>query len=365
MKKIIPLIYLTLIFSLALSAQKEAMSNKQNVILITLDGLRWQELFTGADKELISNKDYVENTTELSKLFWKDSSEERRKALMPFIWNTVKEQGQIHGNRTIGSKMNLTNKHWFSYPGYNEILSGVADDKRITSNAKIPNPNQTILEIANNSKGYKGHVAAFGSWDVFQSIINETRSQVPVNAGFDTAEGLYLTSNETYLNKLQKETPSPWGSVRLDVFTHNYAIEYMKKKHPKLMYIAYGETDDFAHDGDYESYLKAAERADNFIEELWGFVETDPFYKGNTTFIITTDHGRGTEPIDTWRSHGKDIIGSDQVWVVVFGTKIKPIGEVKSSEQLFTNQIAASIAKLLGIEISDARLGKSFEFIKN
>ena len=365
MKKMRPINYLILIFSLTIYGQQEDLSNNQNVILITLDGLRWQELFTGADKELISNKDYVQNSTELNELFWKDSSEERRAALMPFIWNTVKEQGQIHGNRTLDSKMNLTNKHWFSYPGYNEILTGVADDKRISSNAKIPNPNQTILEIANNSKTYKGHVAAFGSWDVFQSIINETRSEVPVNAGFDSAEGLYLTSNEIYLNKLQKATPSPWGSVRLDVFTHNYAMEYMKKKHPKLMYIAYGETDDFAHDGDYESYLKSAKRADSFIAELWNFVASDPFYKDNTTFIITTDHGRGTEPIDTWRSHGKDIVGSDQVWVIAFGKKIKPIGEVNSSEQHFTNQIAASIAKLLGIEILNRNLGKSFEFIKD
>ena len=31
---------------------------------------------------------------------------------------------------------------------------------------------------------------------------------------------------------------------------------------------------------------------------------------------ITTDHGRGTEPIDTWRGHGKEIIGSDQVWAM-------------------------------------------------
>ncbi len=43
---------------------------------------------------------------------------------------------------------------------------------------------------------------------------------------------------------------------------------------------------------------------------------------------ITTDHGRGTVPIDTWRGHGKDIIGSDQVWVMAFGKKIKSIGVV-------------------------------------
>jgi len=365
MNKTRPIIYLILILSLTVYGQQEEVSDNQNVILITLDGLRWQELFSGADKELISNKEYVNDIDGLNELFWKVSAEERRATLMPFVWSIIKKRGQIHGNRRLESKMNLTNKHWFSYPGYNEILSGLADDERIKSNAKIPNPNQTILEIANNSKVYKRQVAAFGSWDVFQSIINETRSGIPVNAGFDSADGGNLSIEEKYLNKLQKETPSPWSSVRLDVFTHNYAMEYMKRKRPKLVYIAYGETDDFAHDGDYESYLKSAQRADSFIKELWNFVEGDSFYKENTTFIITTDHGRGTEPIDTWRGHGKDINGSDQVWVMAFGKKIKPLGEVNNPEQLFTNQIAASIAKLLGIEILDKNLGESFEFIKD
>ena len=33
------------------------------VVLVTLDGLRWQELFSGADPLLISNTEYVTDTT--------------------------------------------------------------------------------------------------------------------------------------------------------------------------------------------------------------------------------------------------------------------------------------------------------------
>src|SRR5699024_9326815 len=141
----------------------------------------------------------------------------------------------------------------FSYPGYNEILTGEADDERINSNEKMNNPNITILEELNNSEAYAGKVAAFGSWDVFPYIINEQRSGVPVNAGFEKSKGDDLTKIEQFLNKAQPNTPSPWGSVRLDMFTHNYALEYMKRKHPDMVYIAYGETDDFAHGGNYRS----------------------------------------------------------------------------------------------------------------
>ena len=320
------------------------------IVLITVDGLRWQELFTGADSLLVSNKEYVKDTMGLKGHFWKESALKRRQALMPFIWKEVVKIGQIHGNRKLGSKVDLTNKMWFSYPGYNEILSGIADDKRIKSNAKMNNPNKTVLELVNVTSNYTGKVAAFGSWDVFPYIINEERSGVLVNAGFELAKGENLTQREQFLNELQPTIPSPWGSVRLDAFTHHYAMEHMKKRHPELIHIAYGETDDFAHDGDYEAYLKSTNTTDNFIKQLWEYTQEDPFYKNNTVFLITTDHGRGTDPLDTWRSHGSEIKGAGGVWFIAFGNRINPLGEVSIKEQLFSNQIAPTILELLDVE---------------
>ena len=144
-KKMKPFLFLAL-FLLGMSKGIAQESDDTKVILITLDGLRWQELFSGADPLLVTNAAYVHDTTELKEKFWKDSPEERRKALMPFLWTEVSKMGQIHGNRNLGSKVDLSNKMWFSYPGYNEILTGKADDARIDSNDKIPNPNETILE---------------------------------------------------------------------------------------------------------------------------------------------------------------------------------------------------------------------------
>jgi hypothetical protein len=208
------------------------------------------------------------------------------------------------------------------------------------------NPNVTILEELNNTSEYKGKVAAFGSWDVFPYIINEERSGVPVNAGFKPASGNGLTKIERFLNKEQPRTPSPWGSVRLDMFTHNYALEYMKRKHPDIVYIAYGETDDFAHDGDYQAYLNSANSTDSFLRELWNYTQQDPYYKDQTTFLITTDHGRGTQPLDTWRSHGTDIEGADQVWLMIYGSQIEPKGEMKRQEQLYTPKVVEIIKSI-------------------
>ena len=116
----------------------------QKVFLITLDGLRWQELFTGADPLLVKNKKYVKDPEKLLKWTWNEKPKDRRKMLMPFIWNEVVNIGQIYGNRNLGNKVNLTNSMWYSYTGYNEILTGRADDENIFSNDKIPNANETI-----------------------------------------------------------------------------------------------------------------------------------------------------------------------------------------------------------------------------
>ncbi|RXG11319.1 phosphopentomutase/2,3-bisphosphoglycerate-independent phosphoglycerate mutase family metalloenzyme [Leeuwenhoekiella aestuarii] len=332
-----------------LSVFKTQAQNKedQKVILITLDGFRWQELFTGADPKLISNPEYVHDTTALKSKFWRETKAERREALLPFIWNEVVHHGEIHGNRESGSKVNLTNTMWFSYPGYNEILTGKADDKNIKSNDKIYNPNVTILEELNNTSKYKGKVAAFTSWDVFPYIINDKRSGIPVNAAFDPATDTPLSDREIFLNKLQKEIPSPWGSVRLDAFTHNYALAYMQKNHPSLVYIAYGETDDFAHDGEYDAYLNSAHTTDTMLKEVWEYVQADAFYKDQTTLIITTDHGRGTEPLETWKSHGSDIKGADQTWLIIFGAGADQKGAIQNEEQIYTTEVVKHIKQKL------------------
>ena len=152
---------------------------------------------------------------------------------------------------------------------------------------------------------------------------------------------------------------APGGGVRLDAFTHYYALEYLKKNKPRAIYIAYGETDDFAHGGDYSAYLKSAHRTDQFIGELWNWVQSNDEYKDKTTFIITTDHGRGTEPLDTWRGHGAKVVGGGEIWFAIIGPDTPALGEVKREEQLHQNQVANTIAQLMGVKFGNEMAGEA------
>ncbi len=336
----------------------------ENIVLITLDGMRWQEIYKGADSLLVDDTGMIETPGSLLSDFWNENPLERRKMLMPFFWETLAAKGQLYGNRAYGNNVNNSNKMWFSYPGYNEVLSGFADDERINSNGKINNPNVTLLEHFNKMPEYKGKVMAFGSWDVFPYIVNEERSGVPVNAGFDKAVGSDLTEKEILINRMQDEIRSPWDGVRLDPFTHHYAMESMRMYKPKVVYIAYGETDDWAHGNHYDQYLWSAKQTDAYIREIWEFIQSDPQYKDKTTMIITTDHGRGTSKT-SWKSHGSSVTGAGEIWMAAIGPDTPASGEMKTEGQWSTAMIARTIFKLLGMEYPEEKAAPAIkEMIK-
>ena len=92
------------------------------------------------------------------------------------------------------------------------------------------------------------------------------------------------------------------------------------------------------------------------IAELWHWIQTTPGYKDNTTILITTDHGRGSKD-SKWTSHGTFIKGSAQTWLAMIGAGIEPLGEIKEDQQFYQQQIAETIAELVG-EKFDERLSK-------
>src|SRR5688572_13535716 len=104
-------------------------SGGANVVLVVADGLRWQEVFTGADSALLHGdaKAVGGDGAAARRRYWRPTARERRQALMPFVWSTIAREGQLYGNRAIGSEARVTNPMKFSYPGYNEMLVGYPD----------------------------------------------------------------------------------------------------------------------------------------------------------------------------------------------------------------------------------------------
>jgi hypothetical protein len=205
------------------------------------------------------------------------------------------------------------------------------------------------LEFLNNQSKLKGKIAAFCAWNAFDRILNQERSGLPVISAFDPVGGIKPTGNEKLINAMMKDSHKPWGEDEcLDVFTHYGAMEYMKTKKPRVLYIAYGETDEWAHSGQYRSYLDAGRQIDEWVKNIWNFVQTDPQYKNKTTLLITTDHGRGDLVKDEWTSHNNKIEGASEIWFAAMGPDSPVRGEIKDDVQLYQQQLAQSIARLMG-----------------
>ncbi len=316
----------------------------RNVILITIDGLRWQEFFGGADRDYFK-RDRSGSGGEPERRFWRQDQTDRRTTLMPFVWKTVAVKGQIFGDPSAGSSAGVTNGLWFSYPGYSEMLAGVADP-RIDSNNKVPNPNITVLEWLQTRPGFANRVAAFGSWDVLPSILNTERSRIPVGNAWQPVPSP-ATDRDRAINQLATDLPRYWSYGPFDAPMVYAAVEALRSKtSPRVLYVMLGEGDEWAHEGRYDLYLDATQRADRFIQQIWDTAQSLPEYANKTALVITTDHGRGAT-IKDWTDHGRDVPAAGRTWIAAIGPGIAPLG-TRQSISVTTSQIAATLAVLVG-----------------
>lgn len=322
------------------------------VILITLDGARHQEIFGGLELDALRSQLREGDALEahpLYRRFWAPTADERRRKLLPFFWGTLmREHGSIAGNPAIGSRVHLTNTHWFSYPGYAEMLLGRANDEAIKSNDPVQNPFPTVLEfLKTQAKLTSPQAALFASWSVFKQIGEKTPGAITINAGFEKWDS--PDAEVKRLSALQFETLTPWDSVRHDAYTFRFAMDHLARHRPRVLYLALGETDDWAHDGRYDRVLDAYVQTDRYLQQLWQWLQSQPEFRGRTSILITTDHGRGSG-LQQWRDHGAKVAGAGETWMAFVSPSMAMRGEWKAHPPLTTSQVAATLVSWMGYD---------------
>jgi len=322
--------FLILVPSLLLPADLRT----RNVILVTADGLRWQDLFHGIDPLLGREKSASMDPSS------KDADERRKRfdnriALAPFFWLNLAKNGVVLNN------VNVTNAYRVSYPGYSEILTGRASDDTITGNIDIQQPNETVLEFLKRKLSLpKESVALFSSWDHFRYIAEHTPGSIVINAGYQDSPA------SPDLSRLQHVTLSPWDEARHDSFTFGLALDYLKQQKPRMLAICFDETDDWAHARRYDRVLDMIAATDGFLARLWTTIQSMPEYRDSTTLIVTSDHGRGSTLSD-WSGHGSKVAGADKIWMAIMGPDTPPAGEISTHAE--QRDITPTIIKLMGL----------------
>lgn len=337
---------------LGASFASAADAKTRNVLLVTIDGLRWQEVFRGAEEALMTTDKVAGGGVPSGSLnalradFLAATPEERRQKLMPFFWGTLVPKGQAFGNRDIGSPARVLNAERISYPGYNELLTG-APDPLIINNTPLPNRNVTVLEWLNSRPGFQGRVGAAAAWNVFVPIINVGRSRLPVFVTQQQSARGSVSPRIAEIERWMADIPPISPSENFDAFVYHATIDMFDTLKPRVFLLALGEPDEWAHARRYDRYLYSIQRCDRFIRQLWEKLQALPHYRDTTSIVLSPDHGRGIRPED-WTSHGKKVPHSEQTWFAAYGPDTPARGERRDTPEVHLAQVAATVAALLG-----------------
>ena len=129
-------------------------------------------------------------------------------------------------------------------------------------------------------------------------------------------------------------------------------MAHLRTARPRVLYIAFDETDDWAHDGRYDRVVDTLHLIDEYLRELWSFLQQDAGYRGRTAIVVTADHGRGDTPAD-WRNHGANVSGAENIWMAFVGPEWPRRGEWQNTEPIDQNQVAATLARVLGLDYAE------------
>lgn len=251
------------------------------VIIITIDGTRWQDVFNGTDS-MLSHRPNIP-----------------AREIMPNLYHFFVDNGTVIGQKSL---MIASNPAHVSLPGYLEIMRGY-------QTLDCSNNNCEISTISTIIPDYFQNPAVFSSWEKISKIfINHSNVVYSCGRSFRSSNFPPILDDQSFV-------ASDFNydfQYRPDSLTQSEALSYFSLNHPDFLWVALGNTDEYAHTNNYDKYIEALKSADSFIGNLM----KDPNIN-NYIIIVTVDHGRGND----WTSHGSDS-ESAKVWLMMRGPNI-------------------------------------------
>jgi hypothetical protein len=312
------------------------------VVLIALDGVRWNDVFHGVEK------------ARAQALGFRAGEVLSARQLVPNL-SSLADSGMAIG--TNGSGITANGPGFVSLPGYLEMLTGAPT--RCLDNDCAPVDRSTIAdEMAAEPGTGPLDVAVIASWDRIERAASKSPENLIVSAGRHhgaTRNRLrYDPIADDLFERGSKDGPEPGsGDFRRDRSTAAIALHYLRTQRPRFLFIGLGETDELAHKGDYRGYLEALGQADEMIGNVASLLSAYEREGRRTTLIVTTDHGRGPD----FARHGSHAPESGAVWVVAAGAGIPKTGRTTFPRPHRLSDVAGMIRAFdstrVPVEVSD------------
>jgi len=306
------------------------------VVLVVLDGVRWQEIFGGADRTLAHQRG-------LNPLAWASP-----RALMPNLQHLLETRAIALGAPGHGADITATGPQFISMPGYLEIFAGRPDPACESNDCARP-PSSTVVDDVVASSG-PDDAAVISSWPPIARASSADASKVVVSAGRKRLErGDVLRADEgtaTLLESGARAAAFPGqGDYRPDAITARVALRVLVTRSPRFLFVGLGDADEYGHHDDYAGYLGAIHASDAFLGDLFVALDQMGARGRHTTVLLTSDHGRAYD----FRNHGARYPESGRVWLVAAGGEIQGHGLVAAAGRHTLSDVAPTVRALLGI----------------
>jgi hypothetical protein len=322
----------------------------ENVIFITLDGVRYQEFFGGVQKPARATRP-------------------RGTELFPSLKAQVKEgSAWLYGDGIRNGVFKVGNRAGMSLPGYRALLSGEFEDRCRTN--RCPNIDRETIFDSLSQRGFSPEdLAVFASWSGMGRALESTPGKIVRDVDRDdyprdgaSPEELKIAEGVKQLDRANR----PWWGARRDVYTYALGKLYLERHRPRFLYLSFLDADEHAHANRYRDYTDSLLRYDAWIKELRRVLDTMGDYGANTSIVITTDHGRGKGAL--WFMHGRRIRSAFRTWAAVIpsrrileGARAHP----RVSENFSQVDIRPTLEKLLGLEPTNDSLHTGIALVEN
>lgn len=312
-------------------------ARRTHVVIVTLDGARGHELFGGADAELAARHGL--------------KPEERLSAreLAPNLWALVEGGAVVLG--APGAPMRASGPNFVSLPGYAEIMTGRGPSCCRDNDCRWVSEPTLIDDLALAHGGDGSLAAVVSSWpDIGRVVAMDARGaaiSTGRNGGVNLERFRATPALAAELERARRLDPYPGlGDFRPDRETGELGVAYFERWQPSFLFVGLGESDEYAHRGDYRGYLRAISEGDRTIGALWRALGHVARLGDRTALFVTVDHGRAR----SFRDHGSGYPESAAVWLVAAGTEIQGSGAPQAGKLRRLADIAPTVRLLFGLE---------------
>jgi len=307
------------------------------VVLLVIDGARWQDVFSGVDPARAQRSGMTEEQIV--------GAEE----LTPNL-HALAQRGVALGGE--GSPFLSSGPNFVSLPGYVEILTG-----RPATCWENDCPADGAATLVDDFRAMPGatdaNIVMLSSWDRLANVTGSAPDRATISTGRKTGHNLDALRADPqgafFYDRGRDSAPAPgYGDYRPDGATADLAVHLLHATQPKFLFLSLGDPDERAHQGDYPGYLAALRAADATLGRLVAEIASWGEAGRHVTVAVTADHGR----CDNFNEHGSHCAESARTFLVMGGGAVPRKGLVALKEERHLRDIAPTLLALAQVPSS-------------